>query len=181
MANIFVTSVIAIALPVAALIGGGSLMARVAPREATAEKPLSSLSRWRGYSVDKARTYWSAFQRPGLEAERRFLEVDLVFPFIYGGAFLGSMLLLWVALGRPFSLTIPVATVAVMMVADWTENLVHLAQISKLLDPEAGFDTLRQPWIALASTATSVKWVLIFASAIVIVLLVVVLFVRNAR
>lgn len=179
MANIFVTSVIAVALPVAALIGGGSLMAQVVPREATAEKPL--LRRWRGYSVDEVRAYWSAFQRPGLVAERRFLEVDLVFPFIYGGAFLSSMLLLWAALGRSFSPAIPVATVAAMMVADWTENLVHLAQISKLLDHEAGYDALRRSWIALASTATSVKWVLIGASAIAIVLLVIVLFVRNAR
>ena len=179
MANIFVTSVIAVALPAAALIGGGSLMAHVAPREAPAEQRL--LSRWRGYSFDEVRAYWSAFQRPGLEAERRFLEVDLVFPFIYGGAFLSSMLLLRVALGRPFSPAIPVATVATMMAADWTENLVHLAQISRILDPEAGSDTFRQSWIALASTATSIKWVLIGASGIAIVLLVVALFARNAR
>ena len=179
MANIFVTSVVAIALPVAAMIGGGSLMARVAPREVPAEKRL--LSRWQGYSVEEARAYWSAFQRPGLEAERRFLEVDLIFPFLYGGAFLGSLLLLWSALGRPFPPAIPVATVAAMMVADWTENLVHLALISRLLGPDSSFGTLRQSWIALASTATSVKWVLIDASAIAIVLLVVVLFARNLR
>jgi len=180
MANIFVTSVIAVALPVVALIGGSIVMAHVAPREAAPVKP-RLLSRWLGYSPKEVHDYWSAFQRPGLEAERRFLKVDLVFPFLYGAAFLGSMLLLRAALKWSFSPAIPIATVATMMVADWTENLVHLAYISKPLNPEAGVDNLQGSWIVLASTATSVKWVLISASVIAILLLVIILLARNAH
>jgi hypothetical protein len=174
MSNAIGTVVLAIALPSMVLVGGGALMAKLAPRQATSEKPLMQRL---GYSVNDARAYWKSFDHAGLLAERAFLKVDLLFPLFYGGAFLASGLILWRALGRPFSVGYIVAPVAVLVLADWTENLVHLHQLARF---SARYD-LQRGWVGVASTATIAKLSLLGASVVDILLLALAVVTRAAR
>lgn len=149
-------------LPTVAFLGGVWLMTQLSGREQETEflstldssdaKPLAGRF---SYDVDAVARQWGKLRDAGLlRIERYFLELDLIFPFLYGGALAVGLLLAWAALDRPFSPLWIMAPVAVTMIADWTENLVQLAQMNRFQVDQAG---LQQGWIGAASIATSLK------------------------
>lgn len=100
-----------------------------------------------------------SIETPAWIAEERFIQLDLGFPLVYGGALLAALLLAWNALGRPFPRRWAVAPVLALMVSDWIENSAQLRVISYWSangegDPPFG-------WITVASVATIVKCLLI--------------------
>jgi hypothetical protein len=77
-----VTTLLIVALPLAGLLGGGRLLFALAVRPPPpGERPL--FTRLAGYSVSDVAAYWAKLvpADPGRLAERRFLELGLVFPF----------------------------------------------------------------------------------------------------
>jgi hypothetical protein len=136
------------------LSGRALSMARFATLAKPDRTPLNSRLRYDKAAVQR---HWGALdpksQGPALAAETRFLEIDLVFPLVYGGAFLAALLLGWALLGRTFNPTFLVLAVAIAVLADWTENLTMLGQIEAF----AAGDALSAHRIALASAATLVK------------------------
>jgi hypothetical protein len=167
-------AIIMVALPTAVFFGGVAIMEKVS-RHKVVEQLVNSapdpcdrkpLDQRFGYGAAAVGRYWKLVDG-ALAAERRFLEVDLIFPFFYGGALAASLLLAWSTLGRPFSPAWLLSPVAVTMLADWTENLVQLAQLKRY---EAGGGPKLQPgWIRLASVATSLKLLFFGASSLLLV------------
>ena len=164
-AHTIAISLLTIAIPLVAVVGGGKLMTAIAPRQIPEKPPL--MGRRRGYTKEAAASYWSKLDPEGRIAERKFLEVDLIFPFVYGGALLASMLLAWASLGRPFSPVILIGIVAAAMLADWVENLVHLRELAAFV--AGGVESLEGGWIAIASAATTTKWTAVGASVIAVI------------
>ena len=114
--------------------------------------------RFLGYDLEAVKRHWSMFEsdKLALQSEQRFLELDLVFPLLYGCAFAVSLLLAWTALGRPFNPVWIIAPVAITILADWAENLSHLNQL-KRVDQMNSLGALQKGWIQVASVATTVK------------------------
>jgi hypothetical protein len=149
-------------IPAGVAIGGAALLTRLSGRAAVTAQlatlpegdrtPLNS--RWR-YDGPAVARHWAALDRTGLAAETRFLEMDLVYPFAYGGAFLAALLIGWAMLGRPFNPAWLVVPVAATVVADWVENLTILPQIRAFT--AGGAAALDAGRIAVASAATAVK------------------------
>jgi hypothetical protein len=165
-----------IALPLVVFVGGAWIMSQMTGRERVTQQLLQAAEpadrtplnkRWMGYDAAAAARYWQALGNV-LPAETRFLELDLVFPLLYGAAFATSLLLAWAMLGRPFNPAWLIGVVGVTVIADWTENLVQLAQIRRAPALQAG-------WIAVASAATVVKLVFFTAALLVLVVLALVM------
>lgn len=60
----------------------------------------------------------------------------------------------WLMLGRPVHIGWLLAPVVIVVAADWTENLVLLAQLDAF---ETNRDSLSASWIRVASLATTIK------------------------
>lgn len=176
--------VLLVALPIVAFAAGGTVMQQktgrpyvrdllngkttTGPRgEVTKMKFLNM--RWEGYDREAFRTYWNALNAKARGIEEEFLEWDLVFPFLYGGALAASMLMAWAALGRPVHPAWVLLPVLALVAADWTENLVQMGQIRRW---NAGGDAaLQAGWIAVASAATRLKWAFTLISAAALIYL----------
>lgn len=145
-------------LPLTVFFGGAQLMTAISGRDPArvgqSGKPLNQRF---GYGVNDVVQQWEPLSRDrdALAAEIRFLELDLIFPFAYGGALAAGLLIGWVALGRPCSPAWPMIVVAIALLADWTENLVQLAQLQRFSREGAG--ALQAGWVRVASTATVFK------------------------
>jgi hypothetical protein len=159
-----------VVVPILVFLAGAEVMNRVSGRADLPEpdpplgKPLNM--RFEGYDAADATAYWKGLGPKGTEAELSFLELDLLFPFLYGAAFLGALLIAWDALGRRFEPAYLVAPMAVMLVADWVENLVHIRELRMYVASGAAPDATL---IAVASIATMVK---LFVGVGIFVLLV---------
>jgi hypothetical protein len=149
-------------LPLAVLVGGGALMTALTHRSrATAlwkraddpaqRSPVNQ--RFRGYSTAELEQQWKVLDREMLANERRFLRMDLVFPLLYGGALLVSLLgIRRLGVSTP-SVMVFVGCVGATMIADWVENvslLQQLARFERELPLVAGA-------VRVASTATIIK------------------------
>ena len=144
---------------------GVAAMAASPQGQAVASVKLRPL--YRGpYDRAHAEAYWAALAKaPAVEghaplaSERFLLRIDLVFPLIYGGALAAGLWFSARALGYPGIGAWLMLAVLLLIVADWTENLVQLAELSRF--------TANQPastaWIALASAATGLKTRLVIA------------------
>ena len=152
-----------VAVPVVVFLAGAEVMNRVSGRDPRLGKPLNQ--RFEGYDADDAAAYWDGLNEKK-DAELCFLELDLLFPFLYGGAFLGALLLAWVSLDRRFEPAYLVAPMAVVLVADWVENLAQIHELRKYAASGAAPDATL---IAVASVATMVK---LFVGVGIFVLLV---------
>ena len=158
-----------VTVPVAVFFSGSYLMMYMTgkvkfPRNSyPASVPLNL--RFRGYDKTSAIDHWKWLGPDGRLAERRFLECDLVFPVVYGGAMLASLLLAWAAIGRPLNPTWFVAPVAITVLLDWTENLTQWHQLNRFLQGDVPQTSLMQ----VASLATSLK----FACSLLTVLIIV--------
>lgn len=159
------TAIIAFGFPVAVLLGGGWALDRLSGRASvirqltsagrTIPQPLNM--RWLGYGPESARTYWSALQEEGRRAERKFLRLDLLFPFFYGGSLATSLRWAWLTLEGPFPWVWIAAPLALAMIVDWVENLIQLNQLGRYRDGPDGDGNLQRPWIRAASCATVIK------------------------
>ena len=111
--------------------------------------------RWKGYDTNDVAELWGALDARARRSERRFLQLDLFFPFFYGGSFLVALMQVWTELGKPFSLVWIIAPVLLTAIADWTENLTQLGQLGRfVVNGKAGLQAER---VQTASTATVVK------------------------
>ena len=175
-----VTALVMVALPLGVFKGGGAIMGKVSERHDLPDHaPL--FMRVRGYDRNAVELYWGKLEttlgRKALDGERLFLELDLIFPFLYGAALGASLLLGWGALGKRFSAGWIVAPVALGVVADWTENLVQLRQLQRFM--AAGGAGLESRWIAVASAATSVKIVVLAGASLFVLVLAVLVLLRG--
>jgi hypothetical protein len=166
------TAFLMVTVPSALFVAGGVLMMRATGRarfrqrrREPASQPLNF--RIRGYSAAAAADYWRWLGADGLAAEIRFLRADMLFPLWYGAAMLGAMGAGWLALGRPFPPGLLLAPVAITVLADWVENLVHLRQIRLFLADRP----LGELWIRAASVATAMKLVFFWLSTLGILVL----------
>lgn len=163
MSEIVPRILLVIALPIAVFLGGTFVMSRLTGRGRVVER----LERMAGpadrpplgqrlhYDAGAAHRHWGALDDVTRAAEERFLELDLVFPFFYGGALVVSLLIAWATLGRPFHPAWLVGPVAGAVGSDWVENLVQLAQLRRYA--RGGAHALQDGWMAVASAATLVK------------------------
>lgn len=176
MGNLFMRSVFVVALPIAVFTGGAWMMAQISGRELVlnhlrqhaALQDQTPLNQRLHYDTDAVQRHWGALEPVTLATERHFLELDLVFPLLYGTAFAVSLLIAWAALGRPFNPAWLIALIGIMIVSDWTENLVLLGQL-RHFDGEVS--SLQSTWIAVASIATLLKLTFFGLASIAVVVL----------
>ncbi|MFN7928180.1 MAG: hypothetical protein U0Y68_09565 [Blastocatellia bacterium] len=184
MGKIVAEMLMLLALPAASFYGGVWLMTKLSNHQLVlqemqkiAQPPL--YQRLGGYSLQEVKQCWEAFSPEALLAEERFLQLDLVFPFVYGGALTISLLLAWALLGRPFRPVWLLTPVVITMLADWTENLTQLGQLRLFTMKRGG--ALQANWIWLASLATTVKLLFFTLTAVGLLALVVLLFFRPSK
>ena len=186
IADLILRAIFMIALPAAVLLGGVAIMTKVTHHQEVEERASSApnprdrkpLDQRFGYDAGAVDRYWGAVDG-ALPTEQRFLEVDLVFPFLYGGALAASLLLAWSTLRRPFNPAWVMAPVLITVLADWTENLVQLAQLRRY--SADGAHALQPPWIRVASAATSLKLLFLGVSSLLLLTLVAMVLLRAAR
>lgn len=169
MGTLIVRAIVLLALPLVVFFGVVYLMQRLSDPSklrAKVDKPGLGL-RCTGYNLQEVTTYWTALKEgDALDAEQRMLEMDLVFPFIYGAAFAGALLCAWAASGRTFHPVWILTPLFVEVVADWIENLIQLKQIRLFAANAAG---LQEGWIQMASLATIAKYWLFIVSYILVI------------
>jgi hypothetical protein len=156
-------AIVLLAIPTVAFFGGAWVMNALSGRSEVPKPPLYMRVH---YDKEDAAKYWHGFK--DIRTEERFLEMDLVFPFLYGGALAASLLTAWAALGRPYNPVWILAPLFIALLADWTENFVQIGQLQRHL---AGIG-LQDGWIQVASTATALKLSFFGASWMALFLLV---------
>ena len=124
-----------------------------------------------GYDATAVGRHWGVLDARALEIERRFLLWDLAFPLAYGWAFVVALQQTWAALDNNLPLLLFLIPVGITVIADWTENLIHLAQLK--IYAERGMAGLDPGRIRVASIATSVKLSFFFGTFFLIVVLAV--------
>jgi hypothetical protein len=159
----FVAAIVMLAIPIVAFVGGAKVMDGLSGRK---EVPKPKLNLRFHYDRGDAEKYWNGFKDIG--AEQRFLELDLVFPFLYAGALAAGLLMAWARLGRTFHPAWILVPLFIVLVADWTENLVQISQLKRHL---AGIG-VQEGWIQVASAATALKLSLFYASWLALFVLV---------
>ncbi|HYN22425.1 MAG TPA: hypothetical protein VE078_15800 [Thermoanaerobaculia bacterium] len=158
-----VAAIVMLALPAVVFSGGAWIMDKMSGRTDVPQPPIN---RRFHYDTHDVQQYWKAFKDVG--TEKRFLELDLVFPFLYCGALAASLLMAWASLGRTFNPAWILAPLVITLLADWTENLTQLKQLQRFLDGLA----LQENWIRIASTATALKLSFFYASWLLLFFLV---------
>lgn len=176
--------VVMVALPTVVIAGGDFLIERLSGRAEARQtrnensSPPKGLGMRFGYDVSTVSTYWGALG-DACKTERRFLEIDLLFPIFYCAAFAASLFIGWAALGRPFRPGWLLAPVIGTALADWAENLIQLSQLDRFAaDGLAGLDPR---WIRIASGATMLKLLLMMAMILGVLSLAVFLLSRALR
>jgi hypothetical protein len=151
-------AILALVLPALIFVGGASLMGRASGRDDALRasnppnpKPLNI--RLNGYTRDDVKAFWKALGPGGRIIEEKFLQWDLFFPVVYGGALAASTLWLLAMIGERRMGRWALLPVAVTVLADWVENTVQLQQLGRY---GSGVE-LQVEAIRLASTATIVK------------------------
>jgi hypothetical protein len=161
---------IIIALPIIGLLGGGWILSKLSHR-ADVKKVLDGDTlgqRCQGYDKSVVQRQWDLLSREKLlDKERLFLQLDLAFPLLYGSAYAGSLWMAWAALGRRFNPLWILAPVIIVVLADWTENLLLLGQLHRY---PAG---LQDGLIQAASIATRAKLQCLYGLGWILGLLVV--------
>jgi len=133
--------------------GRGAALSQLAVGKGGDLKPRTQ--RWFGYGTDVVKAYWHWLKPAGREAEKTFLTLDLLFPFFYGGALTASLWWVWMALERPFHPIWIIAPLVIIMLADWLENLIQLAQLRHYVSSNEQY--AQGLWIQLSSYATILK------------------------
>ena len=127
--------------------------------------------RLQGYTLAALERHWQGLSTPAIQAETRWLQLDLGFPWAYGAALLAA---LWsnaqgTASGTASGtlrgarrLGLAGAAVLLAMAADVTENSLLLQQLQRLR--QLGPLALQAPAVAAASLATQVKLLALIAA-----------------
>lgn len=162
----------AVLLPLAWFVGGALLMMRWTGRDRFPQRRRFPQSqppnlRWRGYDATALVEYWDWLGADGRAAERRFLLADMLFPAWYAAALLASLLASHQRLGPGMAVGWLVAPVAVAVVADWVENLLHL----RLLGAHERGQRPGARWTRLASAATRAKLAAFWVATVAMVVL----------
>jgi hypothetical protein len=187
MGNVAVKTITMLGLPLAVFLGGIWVLLKLSNRDyvtqqlrqSAAPEDQKPLQQRLGYDTDAVNRHWGALDNTALGLERRFLKLDLVFPFLYGAALSTSSLRAWATLGRPFRRVWLMAPVAVTVLADWTENLVQLGQLRHYT--EGGEAGLQPGWIRIASAATILKMLFFVGAWLFLVGLVINVVIRALR
>ncbi len=163
MASMILKTLFSLGFPVVVLLSGDKALSQASGRTAVIDhltqgkqgelEPLNR--RWFGYGTEAAREYWDWLSSVGRQAEIRFLLMDLVFPLFYGGALAASLWWVWVTVGRPFHPAWIVAPLAMVLTADWTENLIQVAQLRHYVLSSEG--RIQNLWLQISSCATTIK------------------------
>lgn len=158
-----VRGILVLALPTLVFLGGVWVMSKISGRdyvtgrlrETAAEADRKPLNQRFGYDSEAVDRHWSALDDRARESERLFLQLDLIFPILYGAALLAGLWMAWSALGRPFHIAWIATPVLATVAADWCENAIQLTQLRRFA--ESGAAGLQPAWIQIASAATIVK------------------------
>jgi hypothetical protein len=173
-------AVLILVLPLAVVAAGGLLMNLISGRELP--DGLQPLNSRLGYTADDVHFYLLNLPvKDGLERERLFVQIDLLFPVFYGAAFVVSLLSGLRAIGRRAWLKWMLLPVIIGVLADWLENLMMLRLLDLAIDNIGlgGIVEMPATTVAIASAATLVKLVAIGVAGLLLVI-VVALIVRNA-
>jgi hypothetical protein len=184
---LIVRAALILALPTIGFLGGVQIFARLSGLQAVEkrleehaeEKDRKALyQRW-GYDRCAVDRHWGSLDAGTRKVERRVLELDLLFPFVYGGACAVAFLLGWATLGRPVSPAWILLPVALLLAADWTENVALLNQLARYVpgDPES----LQTTWVRAASLATTAKLTLLLAVVVSIPAMALAVLVHGAK
>src|SRR5688572_20140289 len=146
---------ISIWLPIVVFVIGAGIMTILSGhgyvtqqlREADSKDQKELNRRFLGYDTNAVAQHWGALDERALHSERRFLQLDLVFPLFYGAALAIALWQAWTAVGKTLSPVWLVVPVAVTMIADWAENLIQLSQLQLYM--ENGKDALQPGWIQI--------------------------------
>ena len=120
----------------------------------TSEGELIKFHRF-GSGVEAAKRFRSWLNSAEGQAGDKFLTMGLLFSFVHGGAIAGSLWWVWVKVGYPFHPAWIVAPLAMIVTADWTEHLIHLAQLRHYIPSHGG--RMHNFWIQLGGCATMIK------------------------
>lgn len=152
------TALFILLLPVVVFVGGAVLMEIVSGRAAIKEPEIGRLGlRFTGYGTKHITTYWEQMKANGdtnLQAERRFLQLDLLFAPLYCSAIAFSLYLAWMKFGDQFSLWWLILPIAIALLADWTENYFQLDLVANYIAADSSVD---DNYVRVASTATIAK------------------------
>jgi hypothetical protein len=130
--------------------------------------------RIQGYKVPAVQRVWEALKAdpPVLNREHAALLLDLIFPVLYGAAFAASLLAAWRLLDRPFNVIWLLLPAVIYLLADWTENTVHLRYLRRYR--QVGLEALQPGWVQVASRATTTKLIFFLGSQFLIWVLIIV-------
>jgi hypothetical protein len=181
MSKLIAEAIVMLVLPAGAFLGGGWLMSELSNRARTTQlltnaKPADRkpLAQRLTYDVDAVKGHWGALDGEALRDERRFLQLDLLFPLLYGAALAFSLVMAWDALGRRFNVAYVLAPVLITVLADWVENSLQLGQLANYT---AG-TMLQEGSIRVASIATLLKLLFFSGASLALILLVCLLLIQ---
>jgi hypothetical protein len=137
------------------IASGHSYVTRQLKEKGTPKNRTQLNMRLQGYDKTDVAELWGILDRRALKTERLFLQMDLLFPIFYAGAFVVALRQVWTELGKTFSPVFVVAPAAITAAADWTENLVQLDQLRRYV--QNGSAGLQEGWVQVASAATVTK------------------------
>ena len=106
-----------------------------------------------------------------LDREQNALRLDLIFPVLYATAFAVSLLLPWRAWQETSGIWLLVPVV-IYLLADWTENLVHLRLLRLYRD--VGPQAVESGWVQIASRATTTKLLFFLGSQFLVLVMIIV-------
>lgn len=109
----------------------------------------------RRYDSEAVARHWGALDSEALQAERRFLQLDLYFPFVYGAALMVSFICCFAAFASGFLVVVFFGATLVAMFCDFQENILQLGQLQRFVD--GGPQRLQPSKVAKASLATGFK------------------------
>lgn len=174
-----------IVLPAFTLIVGDKIISKITDRHTTLklyealehEEDRTPLNlRLTGYDSHAVERHWAALNTETSQtSERHFLQADLVLSVFYSAAFFVSLLLAWSLINKQFPLTWLILPLAITLLVDWIENIIHLWQLERF----AHTGELQNQWIKIASIATSAKF-LFFIFTYLLLLTLVLFFVRRS-
>jgi hypothetical protein len=144
------------------IASGHSYVTRQLKEKGTPKNRTQLNMRLQGYDKTDVAELWGILDRRALKTERLFLQMDLLFPIFYAGAFAVALRQIWAKLGKTSSPILLVAPAVITSIADWTENLVQLAQLRRYV--ESGSEGLQEGWIQVASAATVTKLLFFFGT-----------------
>lgn len=161
-------AILIFALPAIVTIAGAVLVGKVTGHDKV-QAALGKGVEYGFYTAAEKNSEWGRLSQDLIGKERWFLELDLLFPFVFGGAIAMGLLVAWHSLGKPFPVFCLLAPIVVCMAADWSENLLQLSQLDKFLRTGGGpAPTISEMAIRIAGIATAVKWLSLGVSSVLL-------------